>query len=315
MAVTVFSSSMQDLAREALSVISRNRVLSTILAVGVLSLSVGYAVFRPAEYVASMIIAPIETSATDATSQLLSSGISFRPQLSLNSGPPPEMSAFLKIMKSPEMARYLVADPKAKNAIIDDHKGILRQLKAALGIPQEDQVSAIQHWLDAHITVDQDVDLMTWTINLRHPDAQSASYILSQVERGGEEILRRSAIKQYDTQHRYVVSQIDQETDANVKATLYTVLAAIERSLVVLRSGSNFATAVISEPFVPSVKSYPARLMSFAIALIVLLLAMLLVLVWSSFRSLNRRRRDAVIADLTPGKVGRSASAPSYSHS
>ena len=59
-----------------------------------------------------MVVVPLETSITDATSQLLSNSISLRPQITLG-GPPPQMAAFIKIVKSPEAARYLAGDSRA----------------------------------------------------------------------------------------------------------------------------------------------------------------------------------------------------------
>jgi uncharacterized protein involved in exopolysaccharide biosynthesis len=134
---------------------------------------------------------------------------------------------------------------------------------------------------------------MAWTINVRHPDRQSAQYIAGILEKSGEEVLRRAAAQQYETQQTYVMRLVSEATDATRRQTLYDVLSTIDRSLFVLRSGSSVAVVVVSAPFAPLAPSYPPRLLSFAIAVIVLSILALAALTVVSWRSLRRAERLA----------------------
>jgi uncharacterized protein involved in exopolysaccharide biosynthesis len=296
--------------------VMRHGKLSSLCIVAILVLSQTYAVLRPAEYVASMVVVPIETSVTDATTQLLSTGFSLRPQLSFG-GPPPQMAAFLTVLNSPEVARYVVKDPRAVEIIIGHRVGMLRRLKNALGFapPQEtaeSRISAVKGWLDSHVTVRQDIVMMAWTINVRDADGQAAAYILSLLQKDSEDILRRAAVKQYSTQQVYVTDLISQTGDAAVKQTLYTVLTSINRSLVVLKSGSSIATNVISDPYVPNGPTYPSRLLSLMTSIIVLSSIAFLWLAYAAYRGLKRLHYEAAPGNGSRQQAGYAVPNPSH---
>jgi hypothetical protein len=267
----------------------------------ILFLSIAFAYLRPRDYVASMVVVPLETSMTDATSQLLSSSISLRPQIALG-GPPPQMAAFIKIIKSPETARFLARDGRAVAAIVDAPRGLGARLWNSSGGNEASaqnpamRVASIQSWLEGHVTVDQDIDLMAWTINVRHPDASSALYILGQIEKSSEATIRRSAIRQYEVQEQFAMAQIEQVSDTNTKQTLYNVLSSITRALLVLRSGSDVAASTVSEPYVPLGPTYPSRFLSLAVALVALLGLTVVTVGVVAYRRARRRVVGAPLA-------------------
>ena len=147
--------------------------------------------------------------------------------------------------------------------------------------------------------MDQDVDVRTWTINLRYPSSEGASYLLGQIHTADEDILRGAAITQFKKEKEFGLSFLNTTTDAQEKEIIYGILGSIDRSLLVLRSDANVATIVISSPYAPDRPSYPPRVLTFLIvfgSLIFLLFAALFV---HCYRSVLRGHRG-VRLELAP---------------
>lgn len=245
--------------------------------------SLAIAVLFPREYVASMVVAPVESSLTDATSQLLSTSISLRSPFSLGGGPPPQMAAFLTTLKTPELAKRLAEDTRAENAILKPD---------ALQLDLGHRTALVRKWLDRHVLVDQDVELQAWTLNIHHSDPDAALYLIGRLRKIGEDMLRRTAIQQYAVQHDYVVRMVSMQSEEATRQTLYNVLTPIDRALAVLRSGSSVATIVISEPFVPVSPTYPSRLMVLGGALIAQFIVLLLGFLAFVVRNMMASKQD-----------------------
>ena len=159
-------------------------------------------------------------------------------------------------------------------------------------------------WLAAHITVDQDVDVRTWTIDLRYPDADGAVFLL---------LTRACRSRRHPAQggHRpvhegkaYGLSFLNTTIDAQEKQIIYGILGSIDRSLLVLRSGANVATIVISSPYAPDGPNYPSRVVVFVIVLGSLLFALFAALAAHSYRAL-KRGPDAARFKMAPAAAER----------
>lgn len=251
----------------------------------------------PRDYEATMVVTAVESSSIDPSTLMATPGISIRAPLSLNEGPPPQMAAFVKLLKSPEVARKLTQDPRAMQAIRNASRNWLDMVSDFLtgnGKPDEAaQIHRVLNWLTYHVTVDQDVDVRTWTIDLRDPDADDAVYLLSKVHASAEQILRSAAITQFQKEKEFGISFLNTTTDAQEKEIIYGILGSIDRSLLVLRSGANVATVVISSPYAPDRPSYPPRIMILLVALGSLIFLLFAALFAHCYLRLVRGHRDS----------------------
>src|SRR6185295_16183965 len=132
---------------------------------------------------------PIESTMGDPATLISAGGLSIRAPLNLT-GPPAHMAAYIKLLTSPEVARRLAADPRSAGAIL------LLSPDEILRLPIETRVQRILRWLERNVSTDQDQDVRTWTINLRHADAATAIYLLKKVNDSDEGILRQAALAQ-----------------------------------------------------------------------------------------------------------------------
>ncbi len=287
--------SLADLFEAMWSWTLHNRRLAALILASTVLLGLCVTLLIPREYEATMVVTAVESSLTDPSTLMSAPGFSIRAPLSFSDGPPPQMAAFVKLLKSPEVARRLTQDPRAMQAINSASKswlGMAMRLLTGGGPPSEAaQIHRVQNWLTYHITVDQDVDVRTWTIDLRHPDAGDAIYLLTQVHASAEEILRKAAMTQFQKEKEYGLSFLNTTTDAQEKEIIYGILGSIDRSLLVLRSGANVATIVISSPYAPDRPSYPSRMLILIIVLGSLMFILFAALFAHCYRSLMRGHR------------------------
>lgn len=251
--------------------VQRNLHIAAAAVGGTFLLAVFVTLLIPRDYVATMVVTPVESSLTDPSALMTLPGFSIRSPFSLANGPPPQMAAFIKLLKSPEAARNLAGNPQAMQYIDDASTSWLGAVKHFVfggGSPGKDsQVDKVQQWLMGHITVDQDLDVQTWTISLRYPTQDGATYLLTQVHATAEGILRTAAMDQFNKEKKYGLSFLNGTIDAQEKQIIYGILDMIDRSLLVLRSGANVATTVISSPYAPNGPSYPSRMLTFLIVM------------------------------------------------
>jgi len=246
-----------------------NRRTAALAATAALLLALLVTLLIPRQYVATMVVTPVESSLTDPSTLMSTPGFSIRAPFSLTEGPPPQMAAFVKLLKSPEIARRLVRNPQAMQAIGDASASWLDAVKDFLSggaAPDEDaQIRKVLNWLTDHISVDQDVDVRTWTISLRYPSADGATFLLKQIHADDEDILRGTAIAQFKKEKEFGLSFLNTASDEQERQIIYGILGSIDRSLLVLRSGANVAAIVISQPYAPDRPSFPPRVLTLTI--------------------------------------------------
>jgi hypothetical protein len=271
-----------------------NRRFAALAAAAAFLAAVLVTLLIPRDCVATMVVTPVESSLTDPSALMTTPGFSIRAPLSLTNGPPPQMAAFIKLLKSPEVARKLTRDARAMQAIDKDSASRLGAVLGAFskGAPDEAaQIRKVLNWLSAHIAVDQDIDVRTWTITLRYPSSEGAVYLLTQVHAAAEDILRGTAIAQFKKEKEFGISFLNITTDAQERQIIYGILGSIDRSLLVLRSGANVATIVISSPYAPDSPTYPPRVMVFLIVLGSLIFLLFATLFAHCYRSVVRGHR------------------------
>jgi len=260
---------LAELSGAMLSWIRANRRRAALAAAAGVLLALIVTLLIPRQYVATMVVTPVESSLTDPSALMSTPSFSIRAPFSLTEGPPPQMAAFIKLLKSPEIARKLAANPQAMQAIDDASAGPLDAAKAFVfgaAEPGEDaRIREVLAWLTDHISVDQDVDVRTWTISLRYPSGPGAAWLLGQVHAADENILRGTAIAQFKTEKEFGISFLNTASDAEERQIIYGILGSIDRSLLVLRSGANVATIVISQPYAPDKPSFPPRVLIFVV--------------------------------------------------
>jgi hypothetical protein len=292
--------SLADLSAEMWSWLKQNRRYAALIASAAFLAAVLVTLLIPRDYVATMVVTPVETSLTDPSALMTSPGFSIRSPFSLTSGAPPQMAAFIKLLKSPEVARALAANPTAMQDIDAAQASWTGAIKRFLtgGNPADEnaRVFQVQQWLIGHIAVDQDVDVQTWTISLRYPTQEGATYLLAAVHASAEDILRRAAMLQFAKEKKYGLSFLNNTTDAQERQIIYGILDLIDRSLLVLRSGANVATTVISSPYAPSGPSYPSHIMTFLVVTGGMTFLLFVALVARCYRAIQRGHR----ADLAP---------------
>lgn len=255
-----------------------------------------YTMLRPREYVISMVILPIDATFSDPSALVSGSAFSFRSPIQLGQRPPVQLGAFLRILKSPELASVLAGEPKAVGLIRSQRTpGIVGRLSAALfskrPLPpnRKTDTAVIYQWLQGHITAEQDVDVGTWGINIRYPTADGGVFLLNRIHADAENIIRKSEIDQLSTEWQYGTAELQSIADATERTTLYSILNSIQRSLLVLRSGTNVATITLSQPYAPPTATYPSRLLTLISALLPLLLLATGILLFLSYRSTKQR--------------------------
>jgi hypothetical protein len=289
---------LQKLIGAMYAYVIQNRLKSAGLSASIFVLAVAYTVLRPQEYVASMLVTPVESSISDPTSLLTSSPLSIRSAFTLGNAPPPQMAAFIITLKSPELARRLADDPTIIAAIAERPPGFLGRFfepSARAASPAQrklQDIQAINIWLKTHITVDQDVDVAAWTIGVRNADANTALYILNRIHDDSESILREAAIRQFEKQHEYDMRLLKSPLASADQQTTYDVLQTVDRSLMVLRSGSNVATVVLSRAYVPPQPEYPPRILSFAIAFVPGIILLTILLAFFARRHLSEHKAE-----------------------
>ena len=111
--------SLADLFEEMWSWVLANRRNAALAAAAAIVLATFITLLIPRDYVATMVVTPVESSLTDPSTLMSAPGFAIRTPFSLNDGPPPQMAAFIKLLKSPEVARKLTQNPQAMQAIGD----------------------------------------------------------------------------------------------------------------------------------------------------------------------------------------------------
>lgn len=255
-----------------------------------------YMLLRPREYIVSMVVLPIDATFSDPSALVSGSAFSIRSPIQLGQHPPTQLGAFLRMLKSPELALMLAGEPKVVNLIINKNAaGIVDHLVSAIlgtdeqAADRKTDTANIYKWLQSHITAEQDVDVGTWGINIRYSSADGGVFLLNRIHANAESILRKAEIDQLSKEWRYGTVQLQSTSDNTERTTLYSILNSIQRSLLVLRSGANVATVTLSKPYAPPAPNYPSRLLTLITALLPLLLLATGILAYLSYRSTRQR--------------------------
>ncbi len=242
------------------------------------ALALSYTMLRPREYLVSMIVLPIATTFSDPSNLVATSGLSVRTPLQLGQQPPTQLGAFLRLLKSPELARMLAKEPtivdlvkKEKDAGLISRLFMFRRGNNVTSTEEQD-TAAIYKWLLTHITAEQDIDVDTWNIQIHYPSAVGGVTLLNRIRIDVEDILRRSELDQLSREWEYGAVQLRSTADSMERTVLYSILDSVKRSLLVLQSGANVATVVISQPYAPLEPNYPPRLLTLIGSLVPLLI-------------------------------------------
>lgn len=255
--------------------------LACLAAMGV---ALGWLLATPAQYHASMIVAPTVPLVRDGHDRMRDSAAVVLSGLGLaDDQMGTEFSRFLDLLRSVEVARRLIAEPGLLVALFPDQwdaataswhppRGPMAQLSAlidrVLGRPGWSPPDAVDlaRRLD-RLLVDQPVGASGLRrLTLRHRDRETALALLTALHGTTDSLLRSAALRQADAQIAYLHRQFDRTSRAEHRLALTHLLSWQERRLMLIHTDLAFAAHIADPPAAPARPDWPPPLPVLALA-------------------------------------------------
>lgn len=271
---------------------------------------------RERGYVARAVVSPAETTGLAASALISAWQPPQAPNL-LETRPTGNFAVYLAALRSPEAARMLAEETSLLADLAAWREapplGWLRPLREAiLGPSRPPDLDDAALWLARSLAVTQSTLSVTWTLELVHPDRETALAILRRLHAHAEARVRADLLALAERRIAALEARIAAERDVYLRQPMYELLAQHQRAAVVLAADEAAAARLVSAPSVEENPSVPNRPLLFGL---LLLAAPLAVCGIAAAAILARQPPPAppgetlVIGRLWPGTVGDLAAA------
>jgi hypothetical protein len=237
----------------------------------------------PRSYVASLVVAPAETTGI-ATSALLTPAPFLQPSL-LDQRPGGNFAVYLAALRAPEAARALVAETRILADLTERRAGPpLGAVREWLGLRIEADLDDVIGFLEKNLAATPSLASVTWSVEVVARDRALALHILERVHAAAEARVRETLADLAARRIAALEARLRVEPDLFLRNTLHELLAQQQRAALVVSADEAAAARLVSLPAVelrPSVPNRPLLLALLLIAvgmLVTLLGAALLVL-------------------------------------
>ncbi len=230
----------------------------------------------PRAYVAATILAPAETNGI-ATSQILSPAPLLGGGL-LDSRPSGNFAVYLATLRSTDAAAMLLRETALADSLATQRRaGLIGRARAAAGIDRAVTLDDAVAWLRRNLSVTPAQQVVTWTLEVAHPDRDLALDILRRLHAFAEARIRDDLRATVDRRLALLGERLTAERDVYQRQALYDLVAQQQRFALVLAADEAVAGRLVSPPSVevePSLPNRPLLLMLLAPASLLAALAL-----------------------------------------
>ena len=234
---------------------------------------------REQAYVARAVVAPAETTGL-AASALIAVWQPPQGASLLETRPTGNFAVYLAALRGIEAARMLAEDtPLLAGLASARHSGptgwlaLLRD--AILGPPRPPGVDDALLWLSRALSVTQSLASVTWTLELAHPDRETALDLLARLHAHAEARVRGDLLGLAERRIAALEARIATERDVFLRQPMFDLLAQHQRAAVVVAADEAAAARLVSAPSVEAAPSVPNRPLLFGLLLVAAPLAVL----------------------------------------
>jgi len=221
---------------------------------------------QPRQYIAQAVVAPAETTSI-ATSNLLSPAPILGGSL-LDNRPGGNFAVFLDALRSAEAAEMLARDTGVLGYLTELRAGGLGgAIRRALDLRIEADLDDVRAWLDERFAVTPGIATVTVALTLSHRDRDAALDALRRLHRLGEAKVRADIAELARRRIAVIDARLGIERDLFLRNMLYELLAAQQRTALIVAADESVAARLVSLPMVELRPSLPNR------SLLLLLLA------------------------------------------
>ncbi|MCU0886778.1 MAG: hypothetical protein MUF65_02490 [Rubritepida sp.] len=221
----------------------------------------------PRSYVATLIVAPAETTGI-ATSALLTPAPFLQPSL-LDQRPGGNFAVYLAAMRTPEAAAMLARDTAILQNLGERRAAWpLGPLRAWLGLRMVADVDDVQAFLERNLAATPSLASVTWTVELVQRDRALALEMLARVHAGAEARVRETLAELAARRIAALEARLRVEPDLFVRQTLHELLAQQQRAALVVAADEAAAARLVSHPAVELRPSVPNRPLLLALLMI-----------------------------------------------
>lgn len=230
----------------------------------------------PRSYVASLVVAPAETTGI-ATSALLTPAPFLQPSL-LDQRPGGNFAVYLAALRTPEAAAVLARETGILAQLTERRAAWpLGPVRAALGLRMEADQDDVLAYLERHLAATPSLASVTWTVELVQRDRALALDMLARVHAAAEARVRDTLAELAQRRITALETRLRMEPDVFVRQTLHELLAQQQRALLVVLADDAAAARLVSPPAVELRPSVPNRALLLALLLVGTGLAALLI--------------------------------------
>ena len=230
----------------------------------------------PRSYVASLVVAPAETTGI-ATSALLTPAPFLQPSL-LDQRPGGNFAVYLAALRTPETAAILARETAILEALTEQRRAPpLGPLRQALGLRIAADLDDVQAFLERNLAATPSLAAVTWTVEVVQRDRALALAILERAHAAAEGRVRETLAELAARRIAALEQRLRAEPDLFVRQTLYELLAQQQRAALVVAADEAAAARLVSQPAVGIRPSVPNRPLLLALLLLATGLATALV--------------------------------------
>jgi hypothetical protein len=227
---------------------------------------------RERGYVARAVVAPAETTGLAASALISVWQPPQAPNL-LETRPTGNFAVYLAALRSPEAARMLAEETSLLADLAAWREapplGWLRPLREAiLGPSRPPDLDDAALWLARSLAVTQSTLSVTWTLELVHPDRETALEMLRRLHAHAEARVRADLLALAERRIAALEARIAAERDVYLRQPMFDLLAQHQRAAVVLAADESAAARLVSAPSVEQTPSVPNRPLLFGLLLL-----------------------------------------------
>lgn len=229
------------------------------------------------QYVASLVVAPAESTGLAASTLIQANVVSLQPGGLLDNRPGGNFAVYLTSLRSPEAAAMLARDTGLLAWLTEQRRaGVPGWLRETLGARLDSDQDDLERWLERNLAVTQSLTAITVTLDLPHPDRAVALDTLRRLHAFAEAKVRGDLNELAARRTAVLQERLAAERDLYLRTPLYELLAQHQRAALVLLSDTAIAARVVSAPSVELSPSLPNRPLLLGLLLVLAPLASLL---------------------------------------
>lgn len=256
----------------------------------------------PRSFVASLVVAPAETTGI-ATSALLTPAPFLQPSL-LDQRPGGNFAVYLAALRAPEAARLLATDTPILAHLTERRSSPpLGPLRRLLGLRVEADLDDVIGFLENNLAATPSLASVTWSVEVVARDRGLALDILERVHAAAEARVRQTLADLAARRISALEARLRVEPDLFVRNTLHELLAQQQRAALVVSADEATAARLVSLPMVELRPSVPNR--PLLLALLFIAVGMLVVLTGAALLMLRGPSIPSPLAEWTPPSARR----------